>query len=72
VGPPGPFLLRPYLLGTYSDPRNPKAARVPTYCPQFLISVFGGQILIEGQPFGRLNFAFAKRWRWWEIFGIRK
>jgi hypothetical protein len=36
----GPFLLRPYLLGTYNDPRNLKLARVPTYCPQFSDSVF--------------------------------
>jgi len=43
MGPPGPFLLlRRYLLGTYDDPRNLKLARVPTYCPQFLISVFPG------------------------------
>ncbi len=31
--PPPPLFIR------YSDWRNPKVARVPTYCPQFLISV---------------------------------
>src|SRR5277367_1302725 len=34
-GPPGPFLLRPYLLGTYTRRRNLMLARVPTYCPNF-------------------------------------
>ena len=35
-GPPRPFFLRPYLLGTYSDRRNLRLARVPTYCPHSL------------------------------------
>ena len=33
MGPPGPFLLRRYLLGTYDDPRNLTLARVPTKLP---------------------------------------
>ena len=38
-GPPGPFLLHPYLLGTYSDSHNPKIAE-SAYLPlTIMISV---------------------------------
>ena len=38
MGPPGPFLLRPYLLGTYSDRRNLRLARVSHLLPTFFES----------------------------------
>ena len=42
MGPPGPFLLRRYLLGTYDDPRNLTLARVPTKLPTIFDFGFPG------------------------------